>query len=114
MNSDAGHRLGSDLALLWLWCRPAAAAPIRLVVWEPPYAAGVALKSKTKKQKLRSFDISKPGGPDIFSTISLFQVTQHLRNVESLGKRLIPVNLFLGQGSAVRTGKIPFHLAKQE
>ena len=24
-----GHRLGSDPALLWLWCRPAAVAPIR-------------------------------------------------------------------------------------
>ena len=27
-----------------LWCRPAAAAPIRHLVCEPPYAAGVALK----------------------------------------------------------------------
>ena len=25
---DAGQRCGSDLALLWLWCRPAAIAPI--------------------------------------------------------------------------------------
>ena len=28
-----------DLALLWLWCRPAAEAPIRPLAWEPPYAA---------------------------------------------------------------------------
>ena len=27
-----------DLALLWLWCRPAAAAPIQPPAWEPPYA----------------------------------------------------------------------------
>ena len=41
-----------DLALLWLWCRPAAVAPIRPLAWEPPYAAGVALKrQKTKKKK---------------------------------------------------------------
>ena len=33
-----GHRFGSGLALLWLWCRPAAAAPIRLLAWECPYA----------------------------------------------------------------------------
>ena len=26
--------------LLWLWCRPAAAAPIRPLAWELPYAAG--------------------------------------------------------------------------
>ena len=35
-----------DPALLWLWCRPAAAAPIGPLAWEPPNAAGVALKSK--------------------------------------------------------------------
>ena len=33
-----------DLALLWLWCRLAAVASIRPLAWEPPYAAGVALK----------------------------------------------------------------------
>ena len=31
-------------ALLWLWCRPAATAPIRPLAWEPPYAVCVALK----------------------------------------------------------------------
>ena len=25
---------------LWLWYRPAATAPIRLLAWEPPYARG--------------------------------------------------------------------------
>ena len=33
-----------DLALLWLWHTPAAVAPIRPLVWEPPYATSVALK----------------------------------------------------------------------
>ena len=42
-----------DLALLWLRYRPAAAAPIRPLAWEPPYATGVALEKaeKTKKKK---------------------------------------------------------------
>ena len=31
-----GHRCSSDLMLLWLWCRPAAAAPIRPLAWERP------------------------------------------------------------------------------
>ena len=31
---------GSDLALLWLWCRPAPAAPLRPLAWELPYAVG--------------------------------------------------------------------------
>ena len=33
-------RCGSDPALLWLWCRLAAAALIRPLAWEPPYAPG--------------------------------------------------------------------------
>ena len=39
-----------DLALLWLWCRPAAIALIRPLAWEPPYAAGGALKIQKKKK----------------------------------------------------------------
>ena len=45
-----GRRQGSDPALLWLWRRPAATAPIRPLAWELPYAVGVALE-KTKRQK---------------------------------------------------------------
>ena len=47
------HRRGSDVvaALLWLWHRPAAVAPIRSLVWKPPYAADLALKNKQKTHK---------------------------------------------------------------
>jgi len=31
-----------DLALLWLWCRLAAAAPMLPLAWELPYAVGAA------------------------------------------------------------------------
>ena len=34
------------MALPWLWCRPAAAAPIPPLAWELSYAAGVALKKR--------------------------------------------------------------------
>ena len=47
-------RRGSDPALLWLWHRLKATAPIRPLTWEPPYAMGVALekaKTTTTKQK---------------------------------------------------------------
>ena len=37
--------------MLWLWCRPAAAAPIGPLVWELPYATGAALKKKKKKKE---------------------------------------------------------------
>ena len=43
-----GHRRGLALALLWLWRRPAATALTRPLAWEPPYAAGVALKRQKK------------------------------------------------------------------
>ena len=41
-----GRRHGSDPTLLWLWYRLAAAALIRPLAWEPPYATGAALKRK--------------------------------------------------------------------
>ena len=43
---SVGHRCSSDLALLWLWCRLAAAAPIQPLAQELPFAAGAALKRK--------------------------------------------------------------------
>ena len=50
MSCGVGRRHGSHLALLWLWCRLAAEALTRLLVWKPPYAMSVALKKqKTKK-----------------------------------------------------------------
>ena len=42
----AGCRHGSNPELLWLWCRPAAVAPIRPLAWELPYAVSAALKRK--------------------------------------------------------------------
>ena len=50
MSCGVGHTCGSDLALLWLWRRLAAAAPIQPLAWDLPYATGVALKSKKTKQ----------------------------------------------------------------
>ena len=46
MNCGIGHRCGLDMALLWLWHRPAAAVPIRPLAWEFPYAMGAVQKKK--------------------------------------------------------------------
>ena len=58
MSCGVGCSCSWDPALLWLWCRPAATAPIRPLAWEPPYAVGEALEmakrqkdQKTNKQK---------------------------------------------------------------
>jgi len=58
MSCGVGYRCGSDLALLWLWYRPATTAPIQPLGCEPPHAAGVALKSKKKKSKHHSVCIN--------------------------------------------------------
>ena len=51
MSCGVGWRRGSDPALLWLWHRPVATAPIRPLAWEPPYAAEAAQRNSKKDQK---------------------------------------------------------------
>ena len=62
MSCGIGHRCGLDPTLLWLWHRPAAAAPIQPLAWEPPHAAGAALKSKKKKKKKKKTPESEHKG----------------------------------------------------
>ena len=50
MSCGVGCRRGLDLALLQLWCRLAAVAPIPPVAWELPYAAPVAVKRQERKE----------------------------------------------------------------
>jgi len=50
MSCGVGHRCCSDPALLWLWRRLMATAPIGPLAWESPYAVGAALE-KAKRQK---------------------------------------------------------------
>ena len=59
MSCGVGHKCGSDPALLQLWYRPGAAALIRPLTWEPPYATGTALK-KEKKKKIQPVKGNKP------------------------------------------------------
>ena len=46
-----GRKCGLDLALLWLWYRPAVVVLIRPLAWEPTYATSAALKAKNKTKK---------------------------------------------------------------
>ena len=52
IQADAGCRRGSDPVVLWLWCRPAAAALIRPLARELSYAACMALKRKRETVRL--------------------------------------------------------------
>ena len=64
------HRV-KDPVLLWLWCRLAAATPIRSL----PYVSGVVLKSKKKKKKksVNSIVVHHPAGRPPFHSAGFFQ-----------------------------------------
>ena len=49
LSCSADHSYGSDPALLWLWCRLAAAAPMRPLAWKHPHVTGSAPKCKNKR-----------------------------------------------------------------
>ena len=51
VSCGVGCRRGSDPALLWLWRRPVATAPIQPLAWEPPYAARAAQRNSKKTKK---------------------------------------------------------------
>ena len=55
MSCGVSPRCGSDLALLWLWCRLASTALIQPLTWEPPSATGAALKRQKNKKETYSF-----------------------------------------------------------
>ena len=51
MRCGVGRGRGLDPELLWLWCRLAAVTLIQPLAWEPPCAAGAALKRQKAKGK---------------------------------------------------------------
>ena len=67
MSYGVGHRHSSDPVWLWLWCRPAATAPIRPLAWELPYATGMALKrrKKERKKETNKWRSSHPGSVEM-------------------------------------------------
>ena len=56
---ELGHRHGSDLMLLWLWCRLTSVAPIQPLAWEPPHAMSVTLKNKKEKERKKIYNSTR-------------------------------------------------------
>ena len=62
---------GSDPALLRLWYKPAAVAPVQLLTWEFPFASVVALKRPKKKRKRKSRNLFSQSARDQKSKIKV-------------------------------------------
>ena len=60
-----------DLALLWLWCRPAATAPIRPLAWEPPYATSVTLEKMKKNYLAKTNDQVEKNNLNLYFFLSI-------------------------------------------
>ena len=76
MSCSVGCRCGLDPALLWLWHRLAAIAPIPPLAWEPPYAAGVAQEmAKRQKKKKVHFEVMDVGNEEL---LEIFEQGRHV------------------------------------
>jgi len=62
VSCGVSRRRASDLALVWLCPRPAAAAPIQPLAWELPYAVGAALKRPPPKKNLSILRLQEDWG----------------------------------------------------
>ena len=101
MNCGVGRRSSSDPVLLWLWRRPVATGPIRPLAWEPPCAAGAALK-KDKRQKKKKIEGRQQTG-DHTARLHRDRETETERQGSDLG-----FCLFWGEGGV--PGVLQVHL----
>ena len=86
-------RRGSDPALLWLWCRQAAAALIPPLAWELPYAVSVALKKPKQTNKQTKTWLARPslsGLSDPILSPSLLLSAWDCQNLNSLIIEAVP------------------------
>ena len=93
MSYGVGHRCSSDLALLWLWCKPLATALIQPLAWELPCAVGIAPKSKNINNKKSIFRHST-----ISDAITVYWVPlPHFLSPEDHHSKLFILSLQYGQ-----------------
>ena len=107
MSCGVGHRRSLDPVLLWLWCRPAATAPIRALTWKPPFATGVALKRQKDEKKFLEFLLWHSG---------LIILPQGIKSLQRCRSDLWPrAEGYKGSGVAATVAKIQsgnFHMPR--
>ena len=85
VNCSIDRRCGSDLVLLWLWCRLAAAVPVRPQAWE------LHMPQKKKKKKiLGGPPLTAPSNPLPMSSASLSPLQASAGPFLSLVPQLCP------------------------
>ena len=65
MSCGVDHRCSLDPVLLWLWCRPAAVAPIGLLTWDLHMPREQPQKTQKDKKKIFLIIKNKGVGEDI-------------------------------------------------
>ena len=95
MSCGVGCRRSSDPALLWLWCRLASPALIRSLVWEPPYAAGVALGKARRQKKLKKKKRLTSGIPTVTSS----RLKLQLASIPGQEDHMLQVQPFIQQAA---------------
>ena len=97
--------------MLWLWWRLAATAQIQPLAWEPPYAAGVALKDKkqTNKQKQHSSTPSQinisPHTEGLFLSVHIIQYNSLAFNNNNKNTTRHTKGLFIQKKKNLNIGK---------
>lgn len=97
MSCGVGRRCGSDPALLWLWRRLAAIAPVQPLAWDPPYASGSGPrkgKKKKKQNKIKAYNSVSYGSvqnPSRLTHIIQRQALQELAPLLALGPRHLTI-----------------------
>ena len=86
---DVGHRQGSNLVLLWLWCQLAATAPIWPLAWELPICCGCGPKKQKKRKKKVHFGKSLWLHFFFFGWITYFQLIRLLYNTIHLYNHIL-------------------------
>ena len=84
MSCGVGGRCSSDPALLLLWRRPVATAPIRPLAWEPPYAMAAAqeMAKRQKNEKKREHILFKL----YCSSLNVYKIVKNICSQRSLNK----------------------------
>ena len=94
--ADKTRIWGSDPAFLWLWCRSAPVAPVIPLAWEPPYAAGTALKKKKKKKitKIMFCGYQEVAEEMTARWIKIPQETEWFGGKKTISRNLYPGEIF--------------------